>query len=224
MDWGWIFYGVGTWAGQSARPLLLEWALQEQSSVVLWLGEGLNLFLYHLQIRAIIPQIAAWSSSCPMLQAMGNDRFVLFVKGCAKSVHHSTILAIPADLSRDRDDLVQMVRVSRIMLLLGHLGEVTSLSVAHCYLPVLALHVLVMRLLFKDCPTIDAPENFLEAVIAWVDAIRAAILDRQTLLQTCNAGWLEELFLCSDFSQLGRTLLTWQLAHGRWVARRWWWW
>ena len=101
-----------------------------------------------------------------------------------------------------------MVRESWIVLLLGQLGEVTALSVAHCYLPVLTLHVLVMRLLFKHSPAIDAPENFLVTVIACVDAIRAAILDGQTLLQSCNAGWLEELFLLPDNTELGCTLLT----------------
>ena len=91
-----------------------------------------------------------------------------------------------------------MVREPWIVLLLGQLGEVTALSIAHRYLPVLTLHVLVMRLHFKHRPAIDAPEDILETVIARVDAVRAAILDGQALLQSCNAGWLEELFLLPD--------------------------
>ena len=159
-----------------------------------------------------------------MLQAMGSHWFVIFIKGCAKSVCYSAVLAITTDLSRDRDDVVQMVRESWIVLLLGQLGEVTALSIAHCYLPIFTLHVLVMRLLFKHRPAIDAPENILETVIAWVNTVRAAILDGQSLLQTCNAGRLEELFLLPDDTQLGRTLLTWLFAQRRWVACRWRWW
>ena len=100
-----------------------------------------------------------------------------------------------------------MVSKSRVMLLLRQLGEVTALAIAHCDLPVLAFHVLVMRLLFNYSSTVDAPDDLLKTVVARVNIVLAAILDGQTLLQICNAGRLEELFLLPDNSQLCRTFL-----------------
>ena len=50
-----------------------------------------------------------------------------------------------------------MMDESWVVLLLRHLGEVTSLTIAHRYLPVLALVILVMRLNLEHGPTVDPP-------------------------------------------------------------------
>jgi len=63
--------------------------------------------------------------------------------------------------------------------LLGYLGEVAPLAVAHRHLAVLALHVFVEVLDLGSCFAVDSLQNLSEAIIDGVDVVLTTVRDRE---------------------------------------------
>ena len=122
-------------------------------------------------------------------------------------------------LSFDRDWVVQIMGIAWIVALLRYFSEVTTLSIPHSNLPVLAFHVLVVGLYLKHRLAIHPSQHILEAIIARVNVIWASILDWLLRSHSGNAWGFAELLVLPNNSHLSRALIIRFFTHHGRVAR-----